>query len=42
MESISEYGAAVDVDLVELFRDLIRFETELWDRVEFSKRTVLR
>jgi DNA-binding MarR family transcriptional regulator len=34
MESISEYGAAVDVDLVELFRDLIRFETELWDRVE--------
>jgi hypothetical protein len=34
MESISEYGAAVDVDLVELFRDLVRFETELWDRVE--------
>jgi hypothetical protein len=24
---------AVDVDLVELFHDLIRFETELWDRV---------
>ncbi len=34
MESISEYVAAVEVDLVGLFRDLVRFETELWNRVE--------
>jgi DNA-binding MarR family transcriptional regulator len=29
-----EYAAAVDVDLVGLFRDLVRSETELWNRVE--------
>ena len=34
MESIFGYGAAVDVDLVGLFRELVRFETELWNRVE--------
>lgn len=34
MESIWEYVAAVEVDLVGLFRDLVRFETELWNRVE--------
>jgi MarR family transcriptional regulator, organic hydroperoxide resistance regulator len=28
------YGAAVDVELVGLFRDLVRFETELWSRVD--------
>jgi DNA-binding MarR family transcriptional regulator len=38
MESISEYGAIVDVDLVGLFRDLVRCETELWNRVEAAVR----
>ena len=28
-ESILEYGAAMDVGLVGLFRDLVRLETEL-------------
>jgi DNA-binding MarR family transcriptional regulator len=34
MESISEYGSGVTVDLVGLFGDLVRLETELWNRVE--------
>jgi DNA-binding MarR family transcriptional regulator len=34
MESISGYGVAVDVDLVGLFRDLVRLETELWNRID--------
>jgi MarR family transcriptional regulator, organic hydroperoxide resistance regulator len=34
MESISLYGAAVDVELVGLFRDLVRLETELWNRID--------
>ena len=33
-ESILEYGAAMDVGLVGLFRDLVRLETELWNRLE--------
>jgi len=28
------YGAVVDVDSVALFRELVRFETELWNQVE--------
>jgi DNA-binding MarR family transcriptional regulator len=34
MESISGSGVAVDVDLVGLFRDLVRLETELWNRID--------
>jgi MarR family transcriptional regulator, organic hydroperoxide resistance regulator len=34
MESILGYGVAVDVDLVGLFRDLVRLETELWNRID--------
>ena len=29
-----EYGAAMDLDLIGLFRDLVRLETELWNRLE--------
>ena len=28
------HGGGIDVDLVDLFRDLVRLETELWNRVE--------
>ena len=34
MESISEYGSAVDVDVVGLFGDLVRLAPSLWTRVE--------
>ena len=33
-ESIVEYGAAMDLDLIGLFRDQVRLETELWNRLE--------
>ena len=34
MEFSFRYGGAVDLDLAGLFRDLVRLETELWNRVE--------
>src|SRR5687768_17770355 len=34
MESTCDRGAAVEVDVVGLFRDLVRLETELWNRVD--------
>jgi len=39
MEAKGSSAIAAEVDLATLFSDLVRLETELWDRVDHRLRT---